>query len=1058
MSLFQKKYKIEDLNNITQKVLASNSYSAFSVARKDISPRFEKLKFRAPKEQITSSSVQGLIDDLNQRRKKELEEKENKQREQKQIIAKKAEARDLKKDTQEFRMGCIIKKDQLSQQLLEIRNNKDLLLNEKILPLENEYEKLVNDHKSIFNIGNIFGDSPKINKGATDQQKKEIEEQLNKNYADNNGKFYEDQSKLLGYMKGFYGDIQQNKYLSRLQEMGEVVCDNVINSDNIENRKRAFIEHINNRKRKLEARNRKLDKSLSGRYFFESRRQQDQQERQQNGIILNIYNAMGEDRHTVNDLISLWQGFDDKQKSYLSKKDENKSLVGNLLPFKQSLYSSKALENEEKGLSNSTYFKNKAYNEARIKIIKKFEENYKLIDEEDKKIDEKEKEIEAEDKKIEELGGYIKQLDEIISYTPSMAVNIASAIKDGANCFINFISKSVSQNPVSLIRNIKNQNESMYKRLYESTADIYKYLENLGRDDGKRIANDGGFYDFTQTARYKVFCDNCLEWKNSDCVQYYEYLSGIMSNDSLWDNYIYTYYNQTNDKSKLLELKRDMIKVTRIASTSVSDVEKCLNIGEELCKKRLEKDDDSLSRTYKEMTKSINSIYIYIGGNSSKEIKANDKYYNNIDKFQKLKASKKENTLKVYDENLGLIDNFKRLSTGLNVDLYNINSTSLDKSQKACKALIDNIGVKQAQAQEFDEKLKKRKTQIEKETNGIRDFAENQVNQKGIMKAFVLPQLPKSNLTKDSSEEDYLKYYDSYFNNVIKIDQQIRDNFSNNKKLFKENPYFTKIWVQSMRSKVNSLKESSMLKYTRFKTFAKNDKLKNVEELYKQSMKQLEGYGKYFNGIENGTSLYNDVNISILFTTEFWTDLRSGLNELVRLLQNLGIEGDYKEIFSDISLTKVLKYLGTFIRFRKYWIENITPKFLDFKALSEKMKYNFVYEYNYARSNKENIAKSAIIAKDKTIENAQVLLYHEFFDNTKLSLNAGLLVKAWNSKDSYPKIMECFNKIDKAFNEKKYETKRKYDEKKENSSRVDFMYDLKLDLMNQINKQNAKNK
>ena len=63
-----------------------------------------------------------------------------------------------------------------------------------------------------------------------------------------------------------------------------------------------------------------------------------------------------------------------------------------------------------------------------------------------------------------------------------------------------------------------------------------------------------------------------------------------------------------------------------------------------------------------------------------------------------------------------------------------------------------------------------------------------------------------------------------------------------------------------------------------------------------------------------------------------------------------------------------------------------------------------------------------------------------------------------NSKDSYPKIMECFNKIDKAFNEKKYETKRKYDEKKENSSRVDFMYDLKLDLMNEINQQNAKNK
>ena len=98
MGLFQKKHSIEDLNNITQKVLASNSYDAFSAARENISPKFEKLKFHAPNKRITKSSIQNLIYDLDRQKQDDLEKKKKEQEKQEQICTKKAEAGQLKNE------------------------------------------------------------------------------------------------------------------------------------------------------------------------------------------------------------------------------------------------------------------------------------------------------------------------------------------------------------------------------------------------------------------------------------------------------------------------------------------------------------------------------------------------------------------------------------------------------------------------------------------------------------------------------------------------------------------------------------------------------------------------------------------------------------------------------------------------------------------------------------------------------------------------------------------------------------------------------------------------
>ena len=1037
MGLFQKKRGIEDLNNITQKVLVSNSYNSFDMAREMISPRFEKVKFSAPRKQVTSSYVQGFVDDLNKAKQEQLAQQAQEEEKQKEIIEKKAEALETKKEVQEFRLGFVNKKDQLSKELLEIRNNRDNLLNEKIVPLENEYEKLVNDHKSIFNIGNIFGDSSKIAKGATDQQKKEIEDQLNKNYADNNGEFYEAQFKLLGNIKELYDNIQQNKYLKQLQDMGEVPC-----------------EKIHDRKQELKKDNRELDEKLKGHYWLGSSKQKDQQKKEKNNTILGIYNAMDSDKHNGGNFI--WQNFHHNQKQYLSNKNQNKSFIGKLLSSEvTSLYSNEALANEDKDLSNSTYFKNKTYNEARRKIIEEFEKNYKLIDEEDKKIGEKEKEIEEENKKIKEFDVYIKQLDEILNYTPSMAASVAGAIANGAEGFMDFISKKLNQNPITLIKDIKKQNKSIYENLSNPTVKIYKYLEKIKMD--KKPQNREEFYNFDKIARYKVVYDNCVKWKNIDCHRYYGYIYDIMNSDSQLNDYIDLYYDKPDEKVKVLDLKNDMMRSTRVVKTTVSYAENCMDMGARFCKKMLEQEDDNLARTYKEMARSINSIYIYIGGNSSKEIKRNSKNYNNVEKFQKLKASKKENTLKVYDENLSLISNFKRLSVSLNLDLYNIKGCSFENSQKACQALIENIGIKQKQAQEFDEELKKRSVQIEKETDGIRDYTKNQANQKGIMKAFALPELPKSQFTENSNENDYLLYYSSYFIKIMEIDKQIKKNFSNNKKLFKENPYIANMWLKSMRIKVDRLKNSAQLKYNRFQGFAKTKLYAGTEKLYLQSMRQLDKYNGYFDDIEDG-SMYENIDINVFFSRAFWAELRTALNEMVDLFQELGIEGQYKEIFRDISFTRVLKYSGSFIRFYKYWIKNISPQFLNFWSVLRESFYKGVDTYKDLRFNEKGRIKSATDGLSKFKESIDLLLFPEFFDTTKSLLSVGVF---WDAVKNYSKIYEvykCFGKIDKIFNAVQYETKRKYDEKKANSANIDDMYKEKLYMIDDLSKQNAKDK
>ncbi len=1040
MGLFQKKHSIEDLNNITQKVLASNSYDAFSAARENISPKFEKLKFHAPNKRITKSSIQNLIYDLDRQKQDDLEKKKKEQEKQEQICTKKAEAGQLKNETQGYKLNFINEKKQLSNELLEMRKNRDILAKEKIPNLENKYKKLVDGHKSILNIGNMFGDSSKISKSAISEQKREIDEQQNKNYSNNDGKYYEDQFKLLGNVKSLYDSIQQNKYLKQLQEMGEVPC-----------------AKIHERRQALKAENRQLDEKLKEHYWFSSNKKKDQKQREKNDKILKIYDAMNNDKRDGGSLI--WQNFEDNQTLYISNKRQNKSFVSKALSGETiSLCSKETLEKEEGDLLNSTYFKDKAYNEERKRIIEEFENDFKSLDEQDKKIGEKEKEIEEKNKKIKECDGIIKQLDEIINYTPSMAVNVASALIDGTKGFMDFIYKKISQNPIILIKKIKSQNESIYKELSRPTVNIYKYLEKLKEGNEKRSSKQGGFYDFTQIAQYKVFYDNCLKWHSSDCIQYYEYLYGVMNVDNQWDKYIDAYYNETDDKSKVLDLKNDMLMSAHIARTTVSYTEKCMDMGERLCQKMLAQRDADLARAYKEISKSINSIYIYIGGNSSKEISRNDKDYNNIDKFKKLKISKKEKTLKIYDENLGLISNFKRLSTSLNVDLYNINTASLDNSKNACKALIDNIGVKQKQAQEFDEKLSERKTKIEKGANGIGNFAGNQANQSGAMKAFELPQLPKSNLTKDSKETDYLLYCCTYFKRIMEIDEAIRKNFSNNKKLFKKNPYITKMWVESMRKQVNHLKESAELKHSKFKNFGKTQLYENTEKLYLQSTRKLKKYNDYFNDIESGKSIYRDIDISIFFSEAFWTDLRDALNETTNLLQELGFEGRYKEIFRDISFAKVLKYSGTFIRFYKYWIDNISPRFLDFKSLLQDAVYKGIDAFNDARSNQENLTKSLGQGREELAKGIDLILFPGFFDNTKSLASFELIVGALKSREKVAKIKDCFSRIDKAFNAAQYETKRKYEKQKEDNLKMDKIYKQKSELIKQLNEQIAKNK
>ena len=1025
MGLFQKRHKIEDINNITKKVLLSNSYSAFNAAKKDISPKFEKLKFRAPNEQVTSSSVQGLIDDLNQKRQKEQEE-------QKQINIKKTEASQLKNETQGYKLNFIAKRDQLSKELLEIRNNKELLLNEKIRPLESKYEKLVNERKSIINIGNIFGDSSKISKNATSKQKKEIDEQQNKNYADNNGNYYEDQFKRLGNIKSLYDRIQQNKYLKQLKEMGEVPCDKIYT-----------------RVQTLKEQNRQLEEKINTYYWFASHEKEIAQ-RDKNNKIISIYKAMSKDKNDDSNII--WQGFENNQRQYLSNKYQNKSFVGKWLSSEvTSLFSKEVLEREESELSNSTYFKDKAYNAERKRIIKEFEMNSLIIDEEDKKISEKEKDIKENDKKIKDCDDVIRRLDEIINYTPSMLAKMVGSIIKGAK---GIIGDKSGHNPINLINTIKSQNESIYKTLSNPTVDIYEYLETMEIYNGGTPKNHEGFYDFTQIAKYKVFYDNCLKWKNKDCIQYYKYLYWIRHSDSQLDSYIESYYNKTDDKSKALNLKNDMFKSTHIAKTSVSYAKKCTEMGEKLCQDKLRQDDESLAKVYKQVSKSINSIYIDIEKNSSGEIEKNSKSYNNINKFKKLKVSKKEQTLKVYDENLSLITNFKHLSTSLGIDLYNINSGGLSQSQKACQDLIKNIGVKQLQAQKFNEELNKRKTQIEQETNDIRDFTANQAKQKGVMKSFALPQLPQNTLTKESSDRNCLSYYKDYFLTAMKIDETIRRNFSNNKKLFKKNPYFTKIWVESMRRKVRSLKETSELLHNQFKGFDKTenqDLLKETQKLYLKAKRQLARYDEYFSKIESGWSIYNDMDIGALFSETFWTDLRTALNETVNLLQDMGFDGRYKEILRDISFAKALKHSGSLIRFYKYWVENISSPFLNFSLLFQGAIDKSKEAYDDAKLNKEGYIKALKDGKEEFTRNINLILFPEFFD-TKKVISIDSVLGVLKSPAKIKGVIDAFNKIDRKLYTKQYEIKDKYEKQKENSSRLNSTYEQKLRLIEKLNR------
>lgn len=749
------------------------------------------------------------------------------------------------------------------------------------------YRNHINGNKNFFNrfLRNLGGEPDQII--DPDKKVNEIPGLINENYLNNNGEYYETQYRQIDNIMQLYRNIENNNTFDKLLNEGELPCEDVPS--------------------RIEELTQQDSTSSETPKVKKSWRSVAQTDTGKNQRLIELYKELQRGETYQNDIMQ-WKNIKIQTDIYIQ--NSMRPLGINSLP-------KTVLEQEKNKIENSKYYKNLNYYLQQQQLL----ENFQLVSRQVNEID-------------VDIARNKEEFNDIIPDLQKYNLLSQDHIKITAKLFA-FSSNNKAEDlcdlnsSLNIIHFWESMQNEMFKALCSGASEVVNYTDNIKTDKNKE--GEAGLFstNYKTVAKHKALFDFSKEWEDQDCVNYSEYIDRLSDTLNESVTQIIDVFCSDEISRNLNLVERDKLSQSaNKAKTSFGYAKRFINIAKDTSKNKLDEQDEILSQKYMLLNKHINKIYQTHARDCNGELKRHSKQFNDKSDFRKLTLYSKERLLKIHGENLNVNKGLDFVKAFIESDFRSFAGENLIKSKNVLSTFINNINNNQKSITDFDIELSKGQQAIKNEMNDTLDLLPNKSIKTNFTKKFKLPEL-------DSPTNN--PNYDSYLVKVSEYQKGIQRSFSSNKRYFSKNPYMAKIWVDSMRYNVAALTSKVSLASISFKNaFRGTDpvnqsKRTEITASCEKAKLPLKRYDEFFNDIESGFLVYDNIKKTTFFTRKFWNDLKVGLNTMRDLLTLLGIEGTYKDVFNDFTPIKALLNSKTFLGFYRNRIRGLDPALLNFK-------------------------------------------------------------------------------------------------------------------------------